>query len=233
MAVIQTGSIVSDIRGSVGSETYSRGQGGAYVRARAGPGGEPNANQLEITAAMTDLSQAWSDTLTEQQREDWQTYAKQFPKPNRWGRRTLKNGYNRFIGVNFNRYVENDNIATASPPTAPPIGPPDFTHVAATNPDTFSIPYPLLPTLPGTDTLWVFSYVGAEQNVGRYFYATPWTRLAFSAITVANWKANPLVETSEPAAFTTGKKIWLRIRVQHSTTFAISTPAQAVAIFDA
>ncbi|HUW33205.1 MAG TPA: hypothetical protein VM223_16475, partial [Planctomycetota bacterium] len=91
MAGIQLGSIVSDIRGSVGTETYSRGQGGLYVKARSGPTGEPTAKQIQSTDATTALSQAWSDTLTEAQRETWRTYAAQFPKANRWGKHTYKN----------------------------------------------------------------------------------------------------------------------------------------------
>ena len=120
MALINLGSIVADIRGSVGDETYSRNQGGAYVRARSGPSAPPNANQLNITASMTALSQAWSGTLTEANRNTWHEYAEQFPRPNRWGKRVLSNGYTRFVSINFPRYVATGlltrSVAAAKPP---------------------------------------------------------------------------------------------------------------------
>ena len=231
--MIQTGSIVSDIRGSVGDETYSRNQGGLYVKSRSGPTAEPNANRLVITAAMTALSQAWSGTLTDAQRATWRTYAKQYPKANRWGQRTLHNGYNRFVAVNFAKYVQSSAIAFASAPIAPPFNPPDFTFAATTAPDTFTITAPLL-NEPNTDhPLWIFTYVGAEQNVGVNFYAHPFTSLSYDVRTLAAWQAAALVVTSDPPAFTTGKKIWLRMRVQCSISGNISTPAQASTIFDA
>ena len=231
--MIQTGSIVSDIRGSIGDETYSRNQGGLYVKLRTGPTALPNANQLAITAAMTALSQAWSGTLTDAQRETWQTYAKRYPKANQWGQRTLHNGYNRFVAVNFPKYVQSSAVAFESAPLAPPFNPPDFTFTATTVPDQFTIPLPLFNEQDGLHTLWVFTYIGIEKNTGVNFYANPYTFLSYDTRSYNAWVLNPLIITSAPPAFTTGKKIWLRMRIQCSVCGNISAPAQASAIFDA
>jgi len=233
MAVIQTGSIVSDIRGSVGEETYSRNQGGLYVAARSGPSGEPSANQLAVTAAMTALSAAWSATLSDPNRETWRTYGRQFPTPNRWGKPTITNGYCRFIAVNFPQYIENAAIATLNAPTAPPINMPNLSFTATTAPDEFTIPAPVL-TIPAEDSnLWIYTYIGVEQPAGVSFYANPFTKFDCSIRTLDAWQAADLVLLSLPAAFTTAKKIWLRQRIQCATSFAISTPGYASAIFDA
>lgn len=233
MAVVRLGSLVQDIRGSVGEETYSRGQGGIVVRQRKGPGGVPNANQLSITDTMTVLSAAWSDTLTEENRETWQTYAKQFPRANRWGERSLRNGYTRFIAINFNRHVEDGTIATVIAPTCPPFNLPNMVLTATTNPDEFSYPAPLLNESDSDHVLWIFTYIGAQQNAGRNFYRDPFQFIDFATRTLAQWRAAPLVVTSAPDAFTTGKKIWTRTRIQCSQCFSISPAAYASAIFDA
>lgn len=74
MANIRTGSIVSDVRGKVGSEIYSRNRGGAYVKAYAAPV-QPNTtaqitNQSNFAAAVS----AWL-ALTDGERHDWNTFA--------------------------------------------------------------------------------------------------------------------------------------------------------------
>jgi len=231
--VIQTGSIVSDIRGSVGNETFARNQGGLYVRARAGPAGEPSANQIAIHESVTALSQVWSGTLTEAQRETWRTYAAQFPRRNQWGETSLKNGYTRFIAVNFPHHVAADGIGFASAPTAPPLGPTNFSFTATTTPDTFTIPIPLLPAANPDNDLWIFTYVGAEQNQGVSFYRHPFQLLDVTTKTKTAWTAVALTIVVDPPAYTTAKKIWLRLRVQDSATGSLSTTAYASAIFDA
>ena len=233
MAVIRLGSIVSDIRGSIGEETYSRGQGGLYVKARSGPTGEPTAKQLASTAATTALSQAWSATLTEAQRESWQTYAKQFPRPNQWGQPSLKNGFTRFIAVNFPQYVQSSAVAFRTAPVQPPFTPPVFSFTATTAPDKFIIPAPLVNICNGSHVLWLYIYVGTEQNVGRNYYRTPYTSLYYTTRAYSIWQYFPLTISVVPAVYTTGKKIWLRMRIQCSECGHISTPAQASAIFDA
>lgn len=233
MAVVQLGSIVQDIRGSVGEETYSRGQGGIIVRKRTGPGGVPNANQIAITDTMTDLSAAWSDTLTQQDRETWRTYAKQFPRANRWGKKNLRNGYTRFIATNFNRYVQTQTIATATAPVSPPLNLPAMILTATADPDRFSFPAPDINESDPTHVLWIFTYIGVQQNAGVNFYKHPFRLLDFSTITLEAWRAAPLIVESDPPAYTAGKKIWTRTRIQCSDSFAISPPAYASAIFDA
>ena len=232
MAVIHTGSIVSDISGSVGTETYSRNQGGLFVKTRKGPTAPPSESQLEVTATITALSRAWSDTLTDGQRETWRTYAAQFPEANHWGERLLHNGYARFIAVNFPRFRNADALATAVAPTAPPFCTPGFILTATTVPDMFTIPKPIINEIDELHTLWVFTYIGIEKTPGVNYYSGPWKFLSFHTRTLQAWTAAPLTVTVAPPVYTTGKKIWLRMRIQCSNCFNISPLAQAAAIFD-
>lgn len=77
MANIRTGSIVSDIRGKVGSEIYSRNRGGAYVKAYSGYTENWNARQIASQTALTAANSLWQ-SLTESERRQWDTFANSF-----------------------------------------------------------------------------------------------------------------------------------------------------------
>lgn len=229
MANIQTGSIVADIRGSVATETYSRNQGGLYVKSRTGPSGEPTAKQLAVTDAMTLLSQAWSGTLTDQQRQDWRSYASQHPQPNCWGVRSLTNGYTRFISVNFPYARIYDQVYTASPPTAPPLGPPHFTPLVDVSLAMIIIPVPVMPQIPADQTYNCYVYEGTVVPPGVNYYSSPFSYLNILLRTYATWVASPPGATTA-LPLVAGQKLYVRIRIQNRVTFAISPPAISSAI---
>ena len=98
MANIRTGSIVSDIRGKVGSEIYSRNRGGAYVKAYAAPVQPGNANQIAAQTNLSDAVAAWA-ALPESDRIKWDWLADQikskgvFEKKNSGGRSLFLSRY--------------------------------------------------------------------------------------------------------------------------------------------
>lgn len=127
MAVIKVGSLIADIRGKVGTNVFSRCQGGAIVR-DVGSWVQPdNAAQGDVRDTIEALSKAWSSTLTEAQRESWRTYAHVNPRPNRWGTLTLTNGYAAFIRHNFHSYLDLSALQFASAPTSYGLHPPIVT----------------------------------------------------------------------------------------------------------
>lgn len=221
MAVIVPGSIVGDIRGSVGEETYSRNQGGLYVKSRAGPAAAPTAEQLIITAAMTALSRAWSTTLTDEQRESWRTYAHQFPKNNRWGTPTLHNGYTRFIGVNFLEYVRVSAVLRTLAPTAPPLPLPAFAFTCAHESEEIVIDFPLSPAIPNDSTFRLYIYFGSPMPLGVNFYVAPFTFLASQLKTNGVWDADPWT-IGIPFEAASNQKLFARARIQDTITGAIS-----------
>ena len=232
MAVIHTGSIVSDIRGSVGTETYSRNQGGLYVRERKGPSGEPTAKQITATDAMTLLSQYWSNSLTQAKRDAWQQYAAQYPSPNRWGQPLLTNGYTRFIATNFTETQRTHAVFTTNPPTAPPIGPPAFTFRAQAGIARYNIPVPVMPETPPDQIHYAYVYEGTVVGPGGSFYQPPFAYIWVQAKTYTNWTATPLSPTTA-LPLVAGQKVFLRLRIQNRVTCALSSPAYASTIIEA
>lgn len=96
MASIITGSIVSEIRGSVGSEAYSRNAFGPYVKARVSPTNPNTAPQIAARAVITAAVAAWK-SLTDTQRMVYIVQARQRSLINRIGIKTRVTGYNLFI----------------------------------------------------------------------------------------------------------------------------------------
>lgn len=77
MARIKLGPLVTDIRGSVKEVVYSIWKTGVhYIRSKAGIISNPESiAQSQIRNYMTLASKAWYDTLTGDQRENWNEFA--------------------------------------------------------------------------------------------------------------------------------------------------------------
>lgn len=232
MASIHTGSIVTDIRGSVGSETYSRNRGGLYVRKRAGAEFNTGTRREEVRDRLTELSGMWSAVLTDQQQADWRSYAHQYPRPNKWGTRILVSGYNTFIKANWYRYRDTLVLGFPDAPTTPPIVPPEYTFTAeeAANLLTFAMP----PTNydPPPANMDLYGYVGYEQKPGTEFCQQTWRKLGVCSWDGANWSLDPYT-IAYPGTLHLGQKIWTKVFAQLADTGELSRPFQTFAIVEA
>jgi len=131
MAVVQTGPLIADARGSVGDVVFTRTQGGITVRSRITPTNPDTAPQQAVRDTLKAVAAAWSADLTEAQRTAWSSYAHAYPRPNRWGAKTLTNGYTQFIRHNVYRYRETSAIQFPSAPATPPLHIPMFSFRAS------------------------------------------------------------------------------------------------------
>jgi len=104
MATIITGSIVSEIRGSVGSESYSRNAHGPYVKARVTPINPNTVAQQAARANMRAAVLAWQ-VLSDSDRNAYIVEARSRSTQNRIGLPTRLTGYNIFIRQ-FMSYTE-------------------------------------------------------------------------------------------------------------------------------
>lgn len=228
MANIRTGSIVSAISGSVSTETYARNQGGAYVKARTGPADNTGANRVACRDALIALAQAWSGTLTAQQRADWRAYAHQHPRKNKWGVPSLTNGQTRFIGSNFHRQRLDAAIPFTDAPTSPPLWQPmfNFTAVGATDVVTINLP-PTTYSLPFAG-LELFCYGGNNVNPGVNYYSSPWRYVARNKFNGA-WTADPWT-INYPLDLVAADKLFMKLIAQNSITGEVSRPFQTFAL---
>lgn len=221
MALVHTGSIVSDIRGSVGTETYARNQGGLFVRTRKGPTDNTGANRVDCRNKFKALSRLWSSTLTPDQRTNWRAYAHENPDRDTWGVPNLTNGYARFLRTNWYRYRDTAALGYRDAPPSPPIHPPVYVFSAdvATNQITFAIP-PVNYDPPPAD-LDLYAYVGYQQNLGVAFAPNTWRKLSVNHWNAAAWSTDPWT-VAYPDQLETSKKLWTRIIAQLHDTGELS-----------
>ncbi len=232
MAVVNLGSIVADIRGSVGDQTYARNQGGLYVRDRTGPAGAPTASQIEVTDTITDLSQAWSSTLTDAQRAGWRQYAAAYPKANKWGHPILHNGYTRFIKTNFPSYRGLGSVTFDDPPTEPPLPPFAFDISASAATNKVTVALPPTPAPPASDAATAWAYAGLPKSPGVNFYKAPFALASTNLHLLGTWLLNPWRITIA-GGLTQGDKIWFRFQLQNFTTGALSSHHTAQCVIGA
>jgi len=229
VATARLGSIVSDIRGSVGDETYSRNQGGIYIRGRVTPTYTNTADQQAVRAAITALSQAWSSTLTDGQRDSWRTYAHSNPRPDAWGQLNLTNGYTAFIRHNATPYRDTSAIAFADAPTAAPLWQPTFTFTADSIANTITIALPILSYDPPPAGLRVYVFGGMPVTPGTNYFSGPWRYQGKNTFT-GPWVLDPFT-LAYNWPFTAGQKLFVSMQTQDTITGARSTRyvAQAIA----
>lgn len=232
MAVINTTAIVNDIRGSVGDLTFSRNQGGLYVRNRAGPPDNPTQEQTDCRDAMSILSKYWSSDLTDQQRADWRSYAAQHPRPDQWGIPRLSNGYTSFVRHNF-RFTRMTLPLVTFPdaPLQPPLSIPIQIMTASAGPDRVTISLNPANYDPPDEFLCLALSIGPQQDPGINFFNGPWvlfsTTFWFGFWSVDPWTfalANPLVQ---------GKKVWARITAQAVMRGALSNYSHLSCVVEA
>jgi hypothetical protein len=176
MALIRTGGLISDIRGSIGGTVFARNRGGAYARNRTAPLNPQTSAQVRARSALATFAQRWATVLTQAQRDAWDLYAENVPLPNSLGESRNVSGiamYNR-----ANTLLQQCGMTTVDDaPTIFTVGPtiqPTITLAAAA--DTATV------TDLGDwdfeeDPVGVFIAQGRPQNPGVQFYKSPFTRI--------------------------------------------------------
>lgn len=223
MALIHTGSIVSDIRGSVATETYARNQGGLYVRERKGPEVNTGDNRVECRTVLTAISQRWSGALSETERADWRAYAHMHPGLDRWGKPHITNGYAMFVRHLWYYYHVTGTPYWMTAPTGPPLSQPICTISADSITNTVAFSVPPANFDPPAEWLTLYAYVGEERNPGVNFYGSPWRKLDWNMFFDGVWWKDPWTH-EYPETLHSGQKLWGRILVQNAATTQLSSP---------
>lgn len=100
MALVMLGGGVTDVRGSMAGNTFSRNKGGNYLRARTKPCNPRSTTQNTRRAKLAYLTRAWGKTCTEQERTDWRAYALGTTWHNKLGQVVEINGLAAYLRLN-------------------------------------------------------------------------------------------------------------------------------------
>jgi len=115
MAITSFGGGVSDMRGSVGGSTFTRTRAGAITRQRVKPTNPQSQYQMDQRSIITELAQAWGQTLTQAQRDGWSTFGDNFPSVNKLGQQVLLTGNQAFSRVGGRMLAAGQSYLSTAP----------------------------------------------------------------------------------------------------------------------
>lgn len=128
MARITLGSIVNGISGSIDQMVYSTWKGINYIRSKAKTISNPQStDQADIRARVTECSKYWNDTLTQAERNNWETYSQSIVSPSSGPGDIIKpgkgpwSGYTAFLRNNLLKFTSGQ-VALGAFQTLAPIG---------------------------------------------------------------------------------------------------------------
>jgi hypothetical protein len=100
MASVKLGGGVTDIRGSIGGTTFSRGPAGAYARQRVKPVNPCTQLQVARRARVSYLAAAWTNVLDQADRNTWIARAQAMTFLNKVGDAVNITGLSLFLRLN-------------------------------------------------------------------------------------------------------------------------------------
>lgn len=107
--------IFSEISGSIAGATYFKGKSGLTVRARTTPVNPNSPAQVTARNSLSQASTAWSDILTQSQREAWTQYAINTPVTNKLGDELVLSGQQMYVRCNQPRLASGLERVDAGP----------------------------------------------------------------------------------------------------------------------
>ena len=104
MAVITPSALISEIRGSVGSQTFSRNRSGPYVKGKLIMPPSSTPLQVAVRAQLTAAIAAWK-AATQSYQTTWMVFAGKQRIGKNISRKITRAGYNEFVSRWMNRYA--------------------------------------------------------------------------------------------------------------------------------
>jgi hypothetical protein len=160
--------------GSLRGITAAHNAGGLYFRGRTVPTNPNTARQQDMRSIVGGLTQSWSSTLTEAQRQAWRDYAANVPVVDRLGETMTLSGINWFIKSRASAFQVTNSTLSATASIGGFNAPTTFnTGESVLSVDTFEGDFT---TPPGTlDIAGTFNGVAPTDGVVAVFIAPPQT----------------------------------------------------------
>lgn len=212
MAIVTLGGGVASASGSIGGTTFSRNRGGPYMRNRSIPTNPNTVQQAAVRAAVSQLTSLWNNTLTDTQREAWDTYAENVPLPNRLGEPRNVGGLAMYVRSNVPRLQAALTRVDAAPTTFN-LG--DFTApvlVSLTAPATGSLTFTDTDDWVGEDGSAMLLYGSRGRNPSVNFFKGPYRASTTPVLGAVVPPTSPHV-VAWPFDVVVDQKAFLRVRV--------------------
>lgn len=175
MALIKFGGGITEMRGSMGGNTYSRNRYGAYLRNRTTPVNPSSSGQQAVRAALSQLTARWSGVVTAAQRAAWNLYGANVVMTNKLGESINLTGFNHYIRSNLIRVVRAGTVIDAGPTTFEiPDSDGSFAITASEATQVISCAYDDTALWCDEDDAHMWIFQGTPQNAQRNFFGGPW-----------------------------------------------------------
>lgn len=181
MAKIKFGMMMTDARGKLGGQVFSKNRGGSYVRTKVTPSNPRTLAQMESRNILGTVSSAWNG-LTVAQRASWNSAVDEFKRTDVFGDLKTPSGKNLFTRLNKN--LEQAGLAMLTlAPAKEEIAPITATAVvidiasgAITFTDMAAVPAGMVAQISATPSLSAgISYVKNQFRVIDYVASGPIT----------------------------------------------------------
>ena len=114
MAKILFGMMMTDARGKLGGQVFSKNRAGAYVRTKVTPVNPRTASQMLGRSILANVSTAWSG-LTQAQRDSWNNAVDDWQKTDIFGNLRRPSGKNLHSSLNKNLLSAGLSAITTAP----------------------------------------------------------------------------------------------------------------------
>lgn len=213
MALIKLGGGVADIRGSIGGTVFSKNRYGSYSRNRTIPVNPSSTSQQKIRSAVSQIRDAWFNTLTDAQRAEWATYAANVTVLNRLGESINLTGWNMFCRSNL-AALYNDLAIIADGPAEFSLPAQDSTLAITASEATqlVSVAFDTGADWVGEDDAYLLVYASKPQNATKNFFVGPYNL----AGKVAGDSGTPPISPQTiavPTAVVSGQKLFVQCRI--------------------
>lgn len=228
MAKITAGIIVSEIRGKVSGNVFSKNKGGAIVRNRVTPINRRSESQSKTRQTLAALAASWRG-LTQDQRNSWNAAAPNFPQSDNLGQTIFLSGEQLYIRCNTNLSLAglSQIVNAPNPASFEVIG---FTSLTADASDgTISLAF--TPNVPAGKTLMIRAT--APHSAGISFVGQSKFRFIKG---VAAAQTSPQAIGSEYASVfgaitgATGQKIAVELFLLDNATGLTGVPIKGVGV---
>ncbi len=210
MAKVKFGAMMTDARGKLGGQVFSKNRGGAYLRTKVTPVNPQTASQQEVRNRLTAFSQGFR-SLTLAQIMSWNSAVVDFQTTDIFGDLKKPTGLNLYVKLNSNI----DQAGGAAIDTPPNIGdtansPAVMTAMTATAVGGGAISVVFAPTPVAADNALVL-YATRPLSAGKNFVKNEFRQIAVIPAAGTSPYSATTAYTTKFGAVAAGQKIVFRI----------------------
>jgi len=220
MAIITPSAQISEIRGSVGDQTFSRNHYRAYTKTRKAPTDTPSSYKTTARNNFAQIAPLWQ-ALSDNQRKLWNTASGAFMSRSRLGKLTDLDGYNYF--ARFNMYLLTAGESDTQTPGVPTNMPRFTTYLVTASSSGVGFTYRVSFS---NSNLRLLCYASAPVSPGKMSVNS--TALAFmvagptfSGVNVQDFSTEWSDRFGDPGDFT-GQKVFFGTRIFDVSSGSVS-----------